>query len=110
MPPIGRWRSCIGQDTKRSTWRARAIGGSCFAIACRTRPFGMRWSLSWMRLMGICWRSGSRLHNLPIMSRPMKLTPMLEQYFEIKRQAPDALLFFRMGDFYEMFFEDAEKA
>jgi len=40
----------------------------------------------------------------------MKLTPMLEQYFEIKRQAPDAILFFRMGDFYEMFFEDAEKA
>lgn len=44
------------------------------------------------------------------MSRPMKLTPMLEQYFEIKRQVPDAILFFRMGDFYEMFFEDAEKA
>src|SRR5437764_2204898 len=44
------------------------------------------------------------------MSRPMKLTPMLEQYFEIKRQAPDAILFFRMGDFYEMFFQDAEKA
>jgi len=40
----------------------------------------------------------------------MKLTPMLEQYFEIKRQAPDAILFFRMGDFYEMFFEDAQKA
>jgi len=40
----------------------------------------------------------------------MKLTPMLEQYFEIKRQAPDAIVFFRMGDFYEMFFEDAEKA
>ena len=39
-----------------------------------------------------------------------KLTPMLEQYFEIKRQAPDAILFYRLGDFYEMFFEDAEKA
>ena len=45
------------------------------------------------------------------MSRPaMKLTPMLEQYFEIKRQVPDAILFYRLGDFYEMFFEDAEKA
>lgn len=43
------------------------------------------------------------------MSRP-KLTPMLEQYFEIKRQVPDAILFYRLGDFYEMFFEDAEKA
>ncbi|HEX8619963.1 MAG TPA: DNA mismatch repair protein MutS [Thermoanaerobaculia bacterium] len=44
-------------------------------------------------------------------SRPItKLTPMLEQYFEIKRQVPDAILFYRLGDFYEMFFEDAEKA
>jgi DNA mismatch repair protein MutS len=43
--------------------------------------------------------------------RPVtKLTPMLEQYFEIKRQVPDAILFYRLGDFYEMFFEDAEKA
>src|SRR5258707_14369965 len=44
------------------------------------------------------------------MSRPAKLTPMFEQYFEIKRQVPDAILFYRLGDFYEMFFEDAEKA
>ena len=44
------------------------------------------------------------------MTRPMKLTPMLEQYFEIKRQVPDAILFYRLGDFYEMFFEDAETA
>jgi DNA mismatch repair protein MutS len=45
------------------------------------------------------------------MPRPLtKLTPMLEQYFEIKRQVPDAILFYRLGDFYEMFFEDAEKA
>jgi DNA mismatch repair protein MutS len=44
-------------------------------------------------------------------SRPAtKLTPMLEQYFDIKRQVPDAILFYRLGDFYEMFFEDAEKA
>jgi DNA mismatch repair protein MutS len=35
---------------------------------------------------------------------------MLEQYFEIKRQVPDAILFYRLGDFYEMFFEDAETA
>ncbi len=40
----------------------------------------------------------------------MKLTPMFEQYFEIKRQVPDAILFYRLGDFYEMFFDDAEKA
>ena len=35
---------------------------------------------------------------------------MLEQYFEIKRQVPDAILFYRLGDFYEMFYEDAERA
>ncbi|HSP34877.1 MAG TPA: DNA mismatch repair protein MutS, partial [Thermoanaerobaculia bacterium] len=44
------------------------------------------------------------------MNRPFKLTPMLEQYFEIKRQVPDAILFYRLGDFYEMFFEDAVTA
>jgi len=35
------------------------------------------------------------------------LTPMLVQFFEIKQAHPDALLFFRMGDFYELFFDDA---
>ncbi|MCP4217957.1 MAG: DNA mismatch repair protein MutS [bacterium] len=39
-----------------------------------------------------------------------KLTPMLKQYFEIKKDYPDTILFFRMGDFYEMFFEDAKIA
>lgn len=38
------------------------------------------------------------------------LTPMLAQYFEVKQQYPDAILFYRLGDFYEMFFEDALKA
>lgn len=40
----------------------------------------------------------------------VKLTPMMEQYFEIKKNYPDILLFFRMGDFYELFFEDAVEA
>src|SRR5262245_23345958 len=34
-------------------------------------------------------------------------TPMMEQYLSVKAEARDALLFFRLGDFYEMFFEDA---
>jgi len=38
------------------------------------------------------------------------LTPMIEQYLRIKSQYPDAILFYRMGDFYEMFFEDAHVA
>ncbi|BEU88516.1 DNA mismatch repair protein MutS [Selenomonas sp. TAMA-11512] len=37
----------------------------------------------------------------------IELTPMMQQYFDIKAQYPDAILFFRLGDFYEMFFEDA---
>ncbi len=38
------------------------------------------------------------------------MTPMLRQYLEIKEQYPNEILFYRMGDFYEMFFEDAEVA
>src|SRR5262245_7201631 len=37
-------------------------------------------------------------------------TPMMAQYIEIKAANPDCLLFYRMGDFYEMFFDDAEVA
>ena len=39
-----------------------------------------------------------------------KNTPMMDQYFSIKEKYPDAILFYRMGDFYEMFHDDAEKA
>ena len=39
-----------------------------------------------------------------------RVTPMMEQYIEIKAANPDCLLFYRMGDFYEMFFDDAEIA
>jgi DNA mismatch repair protein MutS len=39
-----------------------------------------------------------------------KITPMMAQYIEIKAVNPDSLLFYRMGDFYELFFEDAEIA
>ncbi|MDR1589002.1 MAG: DNA mismatch repair protein MutS [Oscillospiraceae bacterium] len=38
------------------------------------------------------------------------MTPMMRQYFEIKERNPDAILFFRLGDFYEMFGEDARTA
>lgn len=37
-------------------------------------------------------------------------TPMIQQYLKIKSQYPDLLLFYRMGDFYELFFEDAKRA
>ena len=38
----------------------------------------------------------------------MELTPAMKQYQEMKRQNPDCVLFFRIGDFYEVFFEDAD--
>lgn len=43
-----------------------------------------------------------------IVDSGIKLTPMMEQYFQIKKNYPDTLLLFRMGDFYEVFFEDAK--
>lgn len=39
-----------------------------------------------------------------------EFTPMMQQYFKIKEKHPDAILFYRLGDFYEMFFEDAKIA
>ena len=38
----------------------------------------------------------------------MALSPMMQQYLQIKEQYPDTILFFRLGDFYEMFFDDAK--
>ena len=38
------------------------------------------------------------------------LTPMMQQYLQMKAENKDCLLFFRLGDFYEMFFDDAKTA
>jgi len=43
------------------------------------------------------------------MSRSARDTPMMRQYLGIKARHPDAVVFYRMGDFYELFFEDAER-
>src|SRR5271156_321859 len=43
-----------------------------------------------------------------IASVAVKQTPLIAQYLSVKQRVPDAILFFRLGDFYEMFFEDAE--
>ncbi len=47
---------------------------------------------------------------MSIAREPTAHTPMMQQYLGIKAQHPDMLLFYRMGDFYELFFDDAEKA
>ena len=41
---------------------------------------------------------------------PIKHTPMMQQYLNIKAEYPDMLLFYRMGDFFELFYEDAKRA
>jgi DNA mismatch repair protein MutS len=46
----------------------------------------------------------------PPKSDPAQHTPMMQQYLRIKAAHPDVLLFYRMGDFYELFFDDARKA
>ena len=49
--------------------------------------------------------------NLDIyMTKKDNHTPMMQQYWRIKSQYPNQLLFYRMGDFYELFYEDAKKA
>ena len=37
-----------------------------------------------------------------------KYTPMMQHYLKMKEENPDSILFYRLGDFYEMFFEDAK--
>ena len=37
-------------------------------------------------------------------------TPMMQQYWRLKNQHPDQIMFYRMGDFYELFYDDAKKA
>tara|TARA_B100000676_G_scaffold287963_1_gene319066 strand:+ start:965 stop:3679 length:2715 start_codon:yes stop_codon:yes gene_type:complete len=58
--------------------------------------------------------TGKTAQIKPEMSKPSTsegtITPMMAQYFEIKNGHPNSLLFYRMGDFYELFFEDATKA
>lgn len=44
------------------------------------------------------------------MAKKGELSPMMQQYFEVKKNYQDVILFFRLGDFYEMFFDDAKTA
>jgi DNA mismatch repair protein MutS len=53
-----------------------------------------------------------RVSKSPVtaMAKESQLTPMMSQYFSVKKEHPDAIVLFRMGDFYETFYEDAEVA
>ena len=48
--------------------------------------------------------------QIPMLTKTSEYTPMMQQYLRIKAQHPDELLFYRMGDFYELFFDDAKTA
>ena len=54
--------------------------------------------------------SSSTASTNPASQDSVKVTPMMQQYLSIKADHPDALLFYRMGDFYELFFDDAKVA
>ncbi len=58
------------------------------------------------------WFNGRLLseNNFVAVDTPVLHTPMMQQYLRIKGEHPDILLFYRMGDFYELFYDDAEKA
>ena len=45
-----------------------------------------------------------------MLTKMVEYIPMMQQYMRIKAQHPNELLFYRMGDFYELFFEDAQKS
>ncbi len=67
-------------------------------------------------LRGNLWPQGATtrvvisMDEQRIQQRWESATPMMQQYLEAKRACPDALLLFRMGDFYELFYEDAQRA
>lgn len=52
----------------------------------------------------------ARVGNIVTIKGLEKHTPMMQQFLRIKAENPDILLFYRMGDFYEMFFDDAKRA
>jgi hypothetical protein len=72
---------------------------------------------AWSRMTEDIMAFGTRPDQLPVLTddyapveRLIAHTPMMQQYLRIKAEYPDMLLFYRMGDFYELFFDDAERA
>jgi DNA mismatch repair protein MutS len=64
-------------------------------------------------ICGANFRAGDRAlepRRNPLSDKHLEHTPMMQQYLRIKAQHPDVLLFYRMGDFYEMFYDDARRA
>ncbi|MBV8031063.1 MAG: DNA mismatch repair protein MutS [Betaproteobacteria bacterium] len=95
-----------------------ALNGSC-GMSRRSRPCGskkiMPASPGWGSRLSLREAAGAsrfqRRRSSIIASLDLSLhTPMMQQYLRIKGEHPDILVFYRMGDFYELFYDDAEKA
>ena len=107
----------MGGDTHRSPPRRRF--GSFFAAEKGTRPKGETLQGAARRVVapyGLMvyggraapWGLRSDEEKRKRVGAPMaEMTPMMKQYLEMKERNPDSILFFRLGDFYEMFNEDA---
>src|SRR6478735_4384477 len=88
---------------RRAALPARAVVSSASTIMPR-KPTG---SMLYSRPRRSASTSFQQLMTSPAFSEPAGATPAMRQYFDAKRQHRDAVVFFRMGDFYEMFYEDA---
>ena len=64
-------------------------------------------SMLYSALQVLHYPTRARVMSSPVFFEPAGATPAMRQYFDAKRQYRDAIVFFRMGDFYEMFYEDA---
>src|SRR5690606_5830755 len=64
--------------------------------------------------MGVSLHQATRIRSMPAAAAPgmnsSGHTPLMKQFFAAKAEHPDVLMFFRMGDFYELFYDDARKA
>lgn len=67
-------------------------------------------SITIKRCYAIILEVNEEVSGVDKMSKQPKYTPMMNHYLELKKQHEDAIIFYRLGDFYEMFFEDAKIA
>src|SRR4051812_30616433 len=125
ISPFARRAACAVRmkvDSGGSSLRSSAAAGTAAASSSRVaricaertrhrrQHFSSEDSGRWRRMRrGICGAVAELVSHAPAEPSPPS-TPMLRQYHEAKAQARDALLFFRLGDFYELFYEDARVA
>src|SRR4026208_86966 len=83
--------------------------GQRFAAECRLVTPGVT-SEVWIALQIMSTTVVENHRVVSDIEKSPEYSPVMQQYLRIKAQHPDELLFYRMGDFYELFFDDARKA